>query len=53
MKRSFWKFSLSVFLRMSRTKGLFWKASLSVFANVSYETLILEDFLDAFKGGAL
>ena len=22
-----------------------------VFANVSYETLILEDFLDAFKGG--
>ena len=42
-----------LFLRMSRTKRFFWKASLSVFANVSYETLILEDFLDAFKGGAL
>ena len=44
---------LCLFLRMSRTKRLFWKASLSVFANVSYETLILEDFLDAFKGGTL
>ena len=39
------------FLRMSRMKGSFWKISLSVFANVSYETLILEDFLDAFKAG--
>ena len=44
---------LCLFLRMSRAKRLFWKASLSVFANVSYETLILEDFLDAFKGGTL
>ena len=43
---------LCLFLRMSRTKRSFWKASLSVCANVSYETLILEDFLDAFKGGA-
>ena len=30
---------------MSRTKCSFWKVSLSVFANVSYETLLLEDFL--------
>ena len=44
---------LCLFLRMSRTKRSFWKISLSVFANVSYETLILEDFLDAFKGGEL
>ena len=36
---------------MSRTKRLFWKASLSVFANVSYKTLNLENFLDAFKEG--
>ena len=36
------------FLRMSRTKRTFWKVSLSVFANVSYETLILEDFLVRF-----
>ena len=36
--------SLCQFLRMSRTKRSFWKVSLSVFANVSYETLILEDF---------
>ena len=43
--------SLCQFLRMSRTKRSFWKISLSFFANVSYETLILEDFLDAFKGG--
>ena len=66
-KHSFWKISLffceclvrnahfgrffCFFLRTSRTKRLFWKASLAVFANVSYETLILEDFLDAFKGG--
>ena len=35
--------SLCQFLRMSRTKRSFWKASLPVFANVSYETLILED----------
>ena len=34
------------FLRTSRTKRSFWKVSLSVFANVSHETLILEDFLD-------
>ena len=82
MKRSFWKFSWSVFanvsyemlileglfvsfceclvrnahfgrslcqfLRMSRTKRSFWKVSLSFFANVSYETLILEDFFVFF-----
>ena len=82
MKRSFWKFSLSVFanvsyerlilielfclfceclvrnacfgrlhclfLRMSRTKLSFWKIPLSFFANVSYETLILEDFFVFF-----
>ena len=48
---------LCLFLRMSRTKRSFWKISLSFFANVSYETLvldetlILENFLDAFKGG--
>ena len=34
---------LCLFLRMSRTKRSFWKLSLSVLANVSYETLILED----------
>ena len=34
---------LCLFLRMSRTKRSFWKISLSFFANVSYETLILED----------
>ena len=32
------------FLRMSRRKRSFWKVSLSVFANVSHETLLLEDF---------
>ena len=40
--------SLCQFLRMSRTKRSFWKTSLSVFANVSYETLLLEDFLVRF-----
>ena len=40
--------SLCQFLRMSRTKRSFWKVSLSVFANVSYETLILEDFFVFF-----
>ena len=40
--------SLCQFLRMSRMKRFFWKISLSVFANVSYETLILEDFLVRF-----
>ena len=40
--------SLCQFLRMSRTKRLFWKISLSFFANVSYETLILEDFFVFF-----
>ena len=35
--------SFCPFLRMSRTKRSFWKVSFSVFANVSYETLILED----------
>ena len=30
------------------TKRSFWKVSLSVFANVSYETLILEDFFVLF-----
>ncbi len=29
---------------MSRTKRSFWKVSLAVFANVSHETLLLEDF---------
>ena len=33
---------------MSRTKHSFWKISLSFFANVSYETLILEDFFVFF-----
>ena len=33
---------------MSCTKRSFWKISLSVFANVSYETLILEDFFVCF-----
>ena len=36
--------SLCQFLRMSRTKRSFWKVSLAVFANVSHETLLLEDF---------
>ena len=40
--------SLCQFLRMSRTKRSFWKISLSFFANVSYETLILEDFFVFF-----
>ena len=40
--------SLCLFLRMSRTKRSFCKVSLSVFANVSYETLILEDFFVFF-----
>ena len=40
--------SLCRFLRMSRTKRSFWKVSLSVFANVSYETLFLEDFFVCF-----
>ena len=40
--------SLCQFLRMSPMKRSFWKISLSVFANVSYETLILEDFLVRF-----
>ena len=40
--------SLSLFLRMSRTKRSFWKVSLSVFANVSYETLILEGLFVCF-----
>ena len=40
--------SLCQFLRMSRTKRLFWKISLSFFANVSYKTLILEDFFVFF-----
>ena len=40
--------SLCQFLRMSRTKRSFCKVSLSVFANVSYETLILEDFFVFF-----
>ena len=39
---------LCLFLRMSRTKRSFWKVSLSFFANVSYETLILEDFFVRF-----
>ena len=39
---------LCQFLRMSRTKRSFWKVSLSVFANVSYKTLILEDFFVRF-----
>ena len=38
----------SPFLRMSRAKRLFWKLSLSVFANVSYETLILEDLFVSY-----
>ena len=33
---------------MSRTKRSFWKISLLVFANVSYETLILEDLFVSF-----
>ena len=40
--------SLSLFLRMSRTKRSFWKVSLSVFANVSYETLILGGLFVSF-----
>ena len=36
------------FLQMSRTKRSFWKISLLVFANVSYETLILEDLFVSF-----
>ena len=48
MKRSFWKFSFSVFANVSYEMLILEGLFLSVFANVSYETLVLEDLFVSF-----
>ena len=48
MKRSFWKFSYSVFANVSYEMLILEGLFLSVYANVSYETLVLEDLFVSF-----